>query len=130
MRTITKSSKFFLILLFIYWLPFLFTWWQYEPQTSIKQLPQVETVMVFGTLVKEGRVSALLKERLDASIEIYKAKKTKEIVLSNTKEAVVVMQKYLVEKGIPKNDISLDTKADTTASLVFESTISLVLFAL
>ena len=54
-----KLTKVLLVLLFIYWLPFIFAWWQYEPKTSIKKLAQVETVIVFGTLVKEGRVSAL-----------------------------------------------------------------------
>ena len=102
------------ILIFIYWLPFLFVWWQYEPQKSIQQLPQVDTVIVFGTLVKKGKVSALLKERLDASITIYEARKSKEVVLSNTKEAVEVMKVYLVGKGIPKNDIKLDTTAVNT----------------
>jgi len=112
MKSLTKIL--FILLLFIYCLPYCFTWWQYEPQISIKQLPQVETVIVFGTLVKQDEVSALLKERLDASIEIYKAKKTKEILLSNTKEAVVVMQKYLLGKGIPQNDIVLDSTAVNT----------------
>jgi vancomycin permeability regulator SanA len=106
--------KFFVILLCIYCLPFLFIWWQYEPTKSINQLPKVNTVIVFGTLVKEGQVSALLKERLDASMEIYKAKKAKEILLSNTKEAVEVMKMYLIENGIPQNDIKLDTLAVNT----------------
>jgi vancomycin permeability regulator SanA len=109
-----KLSKIVCTLLFIYWLPFLFVWWQYKPTKSINQLPKVNTVIVFGTLVKDAKVSALLKERLDASMEIYKAEKAKEIVLSNTKEAVEVMKEYLVKKGIPQNDIKLDTTAVNT----------------
>ena len=61
----------------------------------------------------------ILKERLDASIAIYKAKKSKEILLSNTKDAVAIMKAYLVEKGIPKNDIKLDNTREQSKFFFF-----------
>jgi len=114
-----KLGILLLLLLFVYWLPFLFISVNSHPQHKIENLPVSDAVIVFGTLVrfdpaKSHNISPLLKERLDASIAIYKAQKTKQIVVSNTKNAAIVMQQYLLQNGIIAKDIILDTTAEKT----------------
>lgn len=78
------------------------------------KLPTYDAVIVFGTLVRNKKVSALLKERLDAGIAIFKAHKAKKIVVSNVSRASKVMRQYLIRKGIPSKKIELDISAEKT----------------
>ena len=110
-----KIFKKGLFLLFVtYWLPFLFIWADSLPKENIEALPPSDAVIIFGTLVRNSKVSALLKERLDAGIAIYDAKKAKNIVVSNMAKAATVMKHYLINNGIPAKNIILDTTAEKT----------------
>ncbi|HIP94545.1 MAG TPA: YdcF family protein, partial [Leucothrix sp.] len=109
-----KVLKIVLILLIIYWLPFLSISVKSHPQKNIERLPVADTVIVFGTLVRNANVSALLKERLDASIAIYNAQKAKQIVVSNMASASATMRRYLIANGIPPKDIASDISAEKT----------------
>ena len=109
-----RSSKVFLLLISIYWLPFVISVSQYHPHKTVKTLPDSDAVIVFGTLVRDANISPLLRERLNASIAIYNANKVKEIVVSNTPKAALVMQKYLIKKSIPSKHIKMDTEAEKT----------------
>jgi len=110
-----KTLKEGLALLFaIYWIPFLFIWANSLPKENIEALPSAEAVIIFGTLVRNNNVSALLKERLDTGIAIYSTKKAKQIVVSNMAKAAAVMKQYLIANGIPERAIVLDTTAEKT----------------
>ena len=110
-----KAIRTGLIILFIlYWLPFLDIWTDSLPQEKIEKLPSSDAVIIFGTLVRNGQVSPLLKERLDAAIAIYFSKKAKRIVVSNRSKASLIMKQYLVNHGIPKNKIDIDAQAERT----------------
>lgn len=117
-RVIKKQKTIMLFLFILYWLPFLFISSSYKsqfyPQKKIQALPLSDAVIIFGTLVRDGTVSPLLKERLDAGIAIYIKGKAYQIVVSNRKKATIVMQRYLLEKGIPASAIVLDTTAEKT----------------
>ncbi|MEA2029845.1 MAG: hypothetical protein U9N49_12855 [Campylobacterota bacterium] len=65
-----KFGKISLLLFTLYWLPFMVILIEYRPYKSIKALPLSDAVIVFGTLVRDKKVSPLLQERLDASIAI------------------------------------------------------------
>ncbi len=114
MRTIKKPKNILLIVFILYWLPFLFISIKSNPQKKLQALPLSDAVIVFGTLVRDGTVSPLLKERLDAGIAIYIKGKAYQIVVSNIKKASIVMRQYLLDKGIPPNAIVLDTTAEKT----------------
>ena len=114
MRKITTSKSILLIVFILYWLPFLFISLKSNPQKKLQALPLSDAVIVFGTLGRNGIVSPLLKERLDAGIAIYIKGKAYQIVVSNRKKASMVMQKYLLENGIPPSDIVLDITAEKT----------------
>lgn len=71
--------------------------------------------IVFGGLYTNGEpMSELNQERLLAAIELYKQGTIQTIVVSNTKDASLAMQQYLVDRDIPKEKIELDTQADIT----------------
>ena len=59
-------------------------------------------------------MSPLLKERLDASISVYKHKKVNKIVVSNTKYAAKVMSQYLQNSSISSKSILMDIHAEKT----------------
>lgn len=109
-----KLKLSFIGLCIAYWLPFAVIWFQYPAHKTLDSLPSSESVIVFGTLVRNGVVSPLLKERLDASIAIYLNHKAKNIVVSNRKKASHVMQQYLLNNNIPGKDIVLDITAEKT----------------
>ncbi len=81
---------------------------------DIETIQNADAVIVFGTLVRDGQVSALMKQRLETARAIYTKKKAKTIVVSNTESASLVMRDYLIEKGVPQADIELDIGAVRT----------------
>lgn len=73
-----------------------------------------DCVLVLGCSVyANGTPSPALKSRLDKAIEIYKAGKTKKILMSGDHigqyyNEVSVMKSYAVANGVPSEDIFLD----------------------
>ena len=114
MTKIKKPKSVLLIVFILYWLPFLFIKLKSNPRERLEALPLSDAIIIFGTLVRDGTVSPLLKERLDAGIAIYIKGKAYQIVVSNRKKASLVMQQYLVKNGIPPSAIALDTTAEKT----------------
>lgn len=117
MKIARKAIVTLLILIIIYWLPFgviLFSS-QSHIISSIAELPDSDSVIIFGTLVNEfGEITPLLRERLEAGKRIFEEEKSKTIVVSNTHEASSVMARYLHEQGIPESLIEIDTQANKT----------------
>ena len=109
-----KSLTLVTIFIILYWLPFVFISIRSAPFEEVSKLPKSDAVTVFGTLVRNSQVSALLKERLDASIAIIEAGKAKKVVVSNTAHAANVMKGYLLNNGIQPNQIEVDPTADKT----------------
>lgn len=115
-----KKKKIVLALIciiFIYFLPLLFFKIKYRSQIiyNLKNLPQSDAVIIFGTLVnKKDEISPLLEERLEAGIKIIENKKSEKIVVSNSKKASEIMRNYLLEKAISENLIELDIQAERT----------------
>lgn len=101
----------------IYWLPFICISITYRGNiiSSIEELPQSDAALVFGTLVgKDLSVSPLLRERLEAGIEILHEGKCRKVVVSNMKTASAVMARYMYERGIDPGLVEVDPLADDT----------------
>lgn len=81
-----KVVKAFTFLFILYWLPFIYVFTNYHPNTNIKTLRSSGTVVIFDTLVRNDQVSPLLKERLDAGVVVYNTGKIDSIIVSNTKQ--------------------------------------------
>ncbi len=82
--------------------------------TGINEIPPCQTVLILGASVyKNSIMSDMLKDRADTAIELYKSGKAQKILVSgdnrnkNYNESATV-NKYLLEQGIPKEDIFLD----------------------
>jgi len=81
---------------------------------DVEDLPESDAVMVLGAFVfKSGRPSDLLADRLDYGFEVYSAGKAKKIIVSGDHgqhdyDEVNSMKDYLMEKGVPREDIFLD----------------------
>lgn len=101
----------------LYWLPFICISITYRENiiSSIEELPQSDAALVFGTLVgKDLSVSPLLRERLEAGIEILHEGKCRKVVVSNMKTASAVMARYMYERGIDPELVEVDRLADDT----------------
>ncbi|HPS56866.1 MAG TPA: YdcF family protein [Spirochaetota bacterium] len=106
-----------LTVLILYWLPFIYITVSGQPEiiSSIDKLPASDAALVFGTLVgKDLNITPLLKERLEAGIEILLRDKSRKIVVSNMKTASMVMARYMYEKGIDRELVEIDPLADDT----------------
>ena len=84
---------------------------------NIKSSEQIseeyDCIIILGTSVYGGTPSVQLQDRLDCGIELFKAKKSKYIVvsgdgMSDYYDETTVMYNYLTEKGIDKNAIYVD----------------------
>lgn len=82
--------------------------------SEIEKTPGSQTVLVLGASVYSNKyMSAMLEDRAKAALEIYQKGKAKKILVSGDNRSddyneVIVVQKYLLEQGVPKQDIYLD----------------------
>lgn len=81
------------------------------------QVPESDYIMVLGCGVLENRPTPMLQNRLDAGLELYQRNKGAKIILSGHKDGdyydeVSVMKNYLLEKGVPEEDL-IEDKAGT-----------------
>ncbi len=80
------------------------------PETA----PVCDAVMVLGAQVySDGTPSPVLRDRLDYALVLYNSGKANKILVSGdhgTKgyDEVNVMKAYLIEKGVPREDIFMD----------------------
>jgi SanA protein len=79
-----------------------------------EKIPNCYTGLVLGAKVyDDGRLSGILRDRVESALELYRIGKIKRFLLSGdhgrTKyDEVNQMKKYLIKKGVPKEDIFLD----------------------
>ena len=67
-----------------------------------------DVAIVPGTTVYEGNISAKAKDRLLAAIELYEKDLVNQIIVSGDVEETKPMTKYLMAKGVSKDDIASD----------------------
>ena len=79
------------------------------------ETPESDAVMILGALVykNSSTPSLTLRDRLDYGYELYALGKAKKIIVSGDHgqkdyDEVNVMKGYLLEKGVPREDIFLD----------------------
>ncbi len=80
-----------------------------------KNIPYNEVGLLLGTskFLKNGRINEYWKNRIDATVELYKLKKIKFVIISgdngkSTYDEPTDMKKELVKIGIPASAIFLD----------------------
>ncbi|MBN1264303.1 MAG: YdcF family protein [Anaerolineales bacterium] len=83
-------------------------------QEQLGQIPGKKVAIVFGAgYWPSGRLSDVLRDRLDAAAELYQAGKVSKLLLSGDNRVVdynepAKMREYLLQQGIPDNDLVLD----------------------
>jgi len=79
-----------------------------------EETPEAEAVLVLGAFVSsEGEPAPVLAARLEHGYELYKLGKVKKILVSGDHgreyyDEVNAMKDYLINKGVPKEDIFMD----------------------
>lgn len=94
--------------------------------TSLSDVPQTEVAMVLGASVIHGEPSPVLAERADVAIALYKQKKVSKILVTGDNGAlshdeVTPVRKYLLDAGIPAQDIFLDHAGFDTYSSMYRA---------
>lgn len=81
---------------------------------SAETAPVTERAIVFGALVRDGRISDLHRERLLTGEALLAGGKVRTVVLSNTPDAAAAMHGFLLERGVAPDQIEIDDAAETT----------------
>jgi SanA protein len=85
----------------------------FEPE-SLDKIPEKQVALVFGAgYWADGRLSDVLRDRMDAAIELYRAGKVQKLLLSGdnrveTYNEPAKMQEYALQQGVEESDIVLD----------------------
>lgn len=94
---------------------------------DISRVPSSETVIVLGASVhSDGKLSPILKDRVDTALELYRNKKVKRFLVTGDHSTddyneVNAMGNYLMERGIPENKILLDHAGLDTYDSMYRS---------
>lgn len=83
-----------------------------------------DAIVVLGSSIIEGRPGAILKDRLDKAIELYKNGVSNKIIMSGDStrvdhDEVSVMMNYAVDNGVEKEDIILDYAGVSTYDTMY-----------
>jgi SanA protein len=77
-------------------------------------LPPERVAIVFGARVyPDGRLSAMLRDRVDTAVQLYQAGKVQKLLLSGDNSVAdynepAHMQAHALQQGVPAEDIQLD----------------------
>lgn len=94
---------------------------------SVAAAPTAQTAIVLGASIRSnGTLSPVLQERADTAYALYVAKKVSKILVSGDNstlqyDEVYPVGKYLLAKGIPKEDIFLDYAGFDTYSSMYRA---------
>lgn len=92
----------------------------------VDEVPNENVAIIFGAGIRGEKPSTYLKDRLDAGIELYKAKKVSILLLSgdngdNKHDEVSVMKMYCYEKGVDTTKIFVDYAGFDTYSTMYRA---------
>lgn len=89
------------------------------------EIKDVDTIIVLGAKVyDDGRLSLMLKDRLDKTIEVYNKLDIKKVIVSGDSEhkdydETTKMKEYLINNGIPEEDIIVDIYGLSTYDSIY-----------
>jgi SanA protein len=89
--------------------------WRYAPAIYVAdQVTPMRVAIVFGARVyPDGRLSTMLRDRVDTAIRLYKSGKVQKLLVSGDNRFVDydepgAMMAYAIAHGVPKTDIQPD----------------------
>ena len=92
---------------------------------NTNEVKDIDTIIVLGAKVyDDGRLSLMLKDRLDKTIEVYNELDIKTVVVSGDSEhkdydETTKMKEYLINNGIPEEDILVDIYGLSTYDSIY-----------
>ncbi|WP_417886087.1 SanA/YdcF family protein [Zunongwangia sp.] len=81
---------------------------------TISEVPKTKTLIILGASVHtDGRLSPILKDRVDTAIDLFRKNKAQQILISgdhilDNYNEVKAISDYLIENNIPKRKLLLD----------------------
>lgn len=102
------------LVLCLFWGPWGFFYLTTE-RVAVKDAERTQAALIFGALVRDGAISPLHKERLDAAKALLDASKVDVLVVSNSERAAGFMHVYLLEAGVALDQIEIDGDAVQTS---------------
>jgi len=107
----------------------LYVYWKGAPyiKTNLAQVPTSEVVIIPGAaILKNNTLSPILKERADAALELYQAKKVSKILVTGadptlSDDEVSPVRRYLVKEGVSSEDIFVDYAGFNTYSSMYRA---------
>jgi SanA protein len=94
--------------------------------TDVSHLPNTQIAMILGASVLNGEPSPVLAQRADAAIDLFRGGKVNTILVTGDNgqvnyDEVTPVRKYLIEAGIPPEDIFLDHAGFDTYSSMYRA---------
>ena len=85
-----------------------------------------DAILVLGCGVTNGKVSPMLKNRLDSAIKLYKNGSAKKLLMSgdhgrDNYDEVNTMKKYAIDEGVPSSDIFMDHAGFSTYDSIYRA---------
>ena len=89
-----------------------------------KLLTDIDYIVILGAGIRRGKPSPMLEDRLKIGISLYNEGISKKILITGDHEKedydeVTVMKNYLLEQGIPEDDIVLDNYGISTYDSIY-----------
>jgi len=94
---------------------------------SVADTPEAEVAIIPGAAVlKSGALSPIFRDRVDMAIALYEAGKVMKILVSGDNSTVIYnevnpVRLYLIERGVPDEDIFLDHAGFDTYSTMYRA---------
>ena len=85
-----------------------------------------DAILVLGAGLRNGKPSPVLKDRLDTAYEVYESGASNKIIVSGdhgtkTYDEVNVMKDYLINKGVPSENIFMDHAGFSTYDSIYRA---------
>lgn len=94
---------------------------------NVQDVPKCRVAVVLGAYVfPSGALSSLLRDRVDAAIELYRAGKVEKILMSGDNrfshyDEPTRMMEYAVKHGIPAEDVVMDFAGRRTYDSIYRA---------
>jgi len=118
MKTIVK--RIFLTIGFIVWIIFIFNSYKIYNYSFEYSEEKSDVILVLGTSIKDGKVSAVYRERINHGIYLYNKGVSKHLLFTGglgkgqNKTESSVAKEYALSKGIPEEAIFIEEKSRST----------------
>lgn len=94
--------------------------------TRVESVPKAQVAIVLGASVYRGKPSPVLERRAARAVELYRAGTVQKILVTGdngalTHDEVTPVRKYLIDVGVPAEDIFLDHAGFDTYSSMFRA---------